>query len=62
MEADRMLISHTHPGGTAWASQPDKAVLRHLREIGSPQRSSVVIPVGKGIQVRFNEYQDRVTK
>ena len=42
-----IFIAHTHPGGTAFASPADLRVLARLRLLGSSQRSSVVIPVGK---------------
>lgn len=60
LEADSMFIYHTHPGGTPWASGPDKKVMEKLRLLGSPQRSSQVIPVGKGRAVRFNENNSRL--
>ncbi|EED8424912.1 RHS repeat protein [Salmonella enterica subsp. enterica serovar Losangeles] len=52
LEKDRMLIYHTHPGGTASASTADYRVLKILRSLGSPQRSSMIVPSGKDV-VRF---------
>ncbi|MFI0712839.1 putative T7SS-secreted protein [Streptomyces inhibens] len=48
IEADRMFINHTHPAGTARPSNPDRALMGLLEDIGSPQRISEVIPVGSG--------------
>jgi hypothetical protein len=53
IEADRMWIYHTHPGGTPYGSSADIEVLSQLKDAGSPQRSSQVIPVGKSNSVRF---------
>ena len=50
--ADQMLIYHTHPGGTPFASQADMDLLDLLKSVGSPQRSSQIVPVGKP-PVRF---------
>jgi hypothetical protein len=52
LEADRMVIYHTHPGGTAFASKADMDMLKLFQQIGSPQRSSQIVPVGKDV-VRF---------
>ncbi|WP_276528321.1 putative T7SS-secreted protein [Streptomyces noursei] len=48
LEADRMFIYHTHPGGTPRPSTADKALMGILEDLGSPQRTSSVIPVGGG--------------
>jgi hypothetical protein len=49
--ADVMFISHTHPGGTRYASEPDLNVLAYLQGLGSPQQSSlVVLPDGEVIR------------
>lgn len=50
--ADQMLIYHTHPGGTPFASQADMDLLGFLKAAGSPQRSSQIVPVGKDV-IRF---------
>jgi hypothetical protein len=52
LEADRMVIYHTHPSGTAFASQADMDMLKLFQQVGSPQRSSQIVPVGKDV-VRF---------
>jgi hypothetical protein len=52
ISADEMLIYHTHPGGTAYASDADQKFLQNLIDVGSPQRSSQIVPVGKPV-VRF---------
>ena len=54
LRSDSMLIYHTHPGGTPWASSADMNVMRYLETLGSPQRSSQIVPVGKDV-VRFNK-------
>jgi RHS repeat-associated protein len=46
LEADRMFIYHTHPRGTASGSRADREVLGRLGLIGSPQRTSYVLPGG----------------
>ena len=51
-EQDRMLISHTHPSGTATSSPQDRDYLDGLRALGSKQRSSTIIPIG-GRPFRF---------
>jgi hypothetical protein len=53
LEVDRMLVYHTHPGGTPWESTSDRAVMDYLKSIGSPQRTSWVIPVGRGVAIPF---------
>lgn len=54
-------ISHTHPGGTSFASgfPGDQYVLQLLQQAGSPQRSSIIVPVGK-TPFRFNVNQTRM--
>ncbi|MFJ6565520.1 RHS repeat domain-containing protein [Streptomyces sp. NPDC091412] len=48
---DVRFISHTHPGGTPYASRGDLKVLKSLRKEGSPQISSqVVLPDGSAIR------------
>ncbi|MDT0140819.1 LysM peptidoglycan-binding domain-containing protein [Acidovorax sp. PRC11] len=54
LQKDMMLIYHTHPGGTPWASPQDMNLMRSLEAIGSPQRSSQIVPVGKDV-VRFSK-------
>jgi hypothetical protein len=45
---DVRLISHTHPGGTAYASSADMRLLDVLQSTGSPQQSSeIVLPSGQ---------------
>jgi hypothetical protein len=58
LEADRMPIYHTHPRGTASASQADLRLMKFLQSIGSPQRSSQIVPVGKEV-FRFNSNRTR---
>ena len=50
---DIMLINHTHPGGTAYPSSADMLWLQRFQQLGSPQRSSEIIPIGKE-NIRFN--------
>lgn len=42
-----ILINHTHPGGTAYPSSEDLDVLDYIKQAGSPQRTSSIIPLGK---------------
>jgi hypothetical protein len=50
VSGDVRWISHTHPVGPAWdsfnASNADQARLRLLQQMGSPQKSSMIIPEG----------------
>jgi hypothetical protein len=52
IDKDTILVNHTHPGGAAFASEGDIKVLNALKKVGSPQRSSEIIPLGKA-PVRF---------
>lgn len=48
---DIRLISHTHPGGTPFASGADMNLLDVLGRVGSPQRSSqIVLPGGRAFR------------
>ena len=42
-----MLISHTHPKGTPHASKGDMKLMSYLKQLGSPQNTSIIYPVGK---------------
>ena len=42
-----MLIDHTHPSGTPWPSEDDKNLMKVLAALGSPQRTSAIVPKGK---------------
>ncbi|WP_141675273.1 RHS repeat domain-containing protein, partial [Gilliamella sp. Nev3-1] len=53
LEKDRILVYHTHPQGTAYASPQDMQIMLLLERLGSPQRSSQIIPSGKAV-IRFN--------
>lgn len=46
-------INHTHPAGTRVPSVFDHDALKSLINAGSPQKSSVILPV-KSSPVRFN--------
>ena len=50
---DIMLINHTHPSGTARPSGMDIKLLGQYQQVGSPQLSSEIIPIGKN-NIRFN--------
>ncbi|MFN0138230.1 MAG: RHS repeat-associated core domain-containing protein [Phycisphaerae bacterium] len=52
--SDVRLICHTHPRGTPFPSPDDLELLQRLREAGSPQRCSTILPLGKS-PVRFTE-------
>lgn len=53
LEADIILIYHTHPGGTNAVSKADQDILAFLQSLGSPQRSSQIVPVCKKV-IRFS--------
>ncbi|TVZ95332.1 putative T7SS-secreted protein [Streptomyces sp. BK340] len=55
LEPDSMFIYHTHPGGTPWPSTGDRNVMAALEAIGSPQRTSEVIPVGSGAAIPYTK-------
>lgn len=42
-----ILINHTHPGGTASPSKKDMKLMEMYAKVGSPQRTSSIIPRGK---------------
>lgn len=42
-----ILINHTHPGGTASPSKNDMKLMEMYAKVGSPQRTSAIIPRGK---------------
>ena len=42
-----ILINHTHPGGTAKPSNKDLQLLALIKQAGSPQKTSAIIPIGK---------------
>jgi hypothetical protein len=42
-----ILLNHTHPGGTPYASDPDMNWLRISRSNGSRQVKSVILPQGR---------------
>lgn len=48
-----ILISHTHPRGSAFPSRKDMQLMSILASVGSPQRVSTIAPRGKKI-VRFS--------
>ncbi len=43
---DKIWIAHTHPSGTAFASNADLNVMTLLHLSGSPQKKSMIVPVG----------------
>lgn len=47
-----ILINHTHPNGTAYPSKKDMILMSIIKQAGSPQVTSAIIPIGKEI-VRF---------
>ncbi|OUS03260.1 hypothetical protein A9Q81_07695 [Gammaproteobacteria bacterium 42_54_T18] len=61
IKPDSIWISHTHPGGTAIASGADQKVLKALQAVGSRQKSSQVIPLGKP-PIRFNLANKSITQ
>ena len=51
---DTILINHTHPGGTPWLSSADMRLLGFLKDIGSPQNISQIIPIGKEYTIFYD--------
>ncbi|MER7967158.1 DUF6531 domain-containing protein [Streptomyces ardesiacus] len=48
VQADTILVYHTHPKGYAYPSPADRRLLDAFEKAGSPMRSSQIIPVGNG--------------
>ena len=48
-----ILIKHTHPRGTPHPSDLDIAWLKFCQNEGSPQKQSVILPIGKK-RITFN--------
>lgn len=44
-----ILISHTHPGGSAVPSRKDMQLMALLAHVGSPQRISAIVQKGKKV-------------
>ncbi|MCR5478245.1 MAG: hypothetical protein K6F27_00105 [Ruminococcus sp.] len=42
-----ILVNHTHPGGTPYPSNKDLKLMEFLTQMGSPQKTSGIVPVGK---------------
>ncbi|MCT4638331.1 MAG: hypothetical protein N4A72_11555, partial [Bacteroidales bacterium] len=55
LNKDVIIINHTHPSGTLFASPDDRELLKLMESLGSPQRSSIVIP-SNGKAHRFNKH------
>ena len=53
LRKDVMLINHSHPKGTEYASTGDMKVMSILKKLGSPQNTSEIYPVGKK-KVKFD--------
>ena len=47
VKSNTILINHTHPGGTAYPSKNDLKLMALIKQVGSPQRVSSIIPLGK---------------
>lgn len=47
LSSKTILISHTHPGGTAYPSTQDMRLMDLLKQFGSPQKTSTIFPNGK---------------
>jgi hypothetical protein len=61
LDGKSILINHTHPKGTTFASEGDLKLLNSIENSGSPQRSSEIIPIGEKETVRFNKAGDKTT-
>ncbi|MEX3101895.1 MULTISPECIES: hypothetical protein [unclassified Streptomyces] len=54
--SDRILIYHTHPRGTRSPSDSDQRILALFEQVGSPMRSSRIVPVGhNGLVTTFTK-------
>ncbi len=42
-----ILINHTHPNGTAYPSSKDLKLMEYISNVGSPQKTSGIVPLGK---------------
>ncbi|MFD7907383.1 DUF6531 domain-containing protein [Kitasatospora sp. NPDC059747] len=51
VRADNILVYHTHPEGAKSPSDGDRNTLQSFIDVGSPMRSSKIIPVGGGGKV-----------
>lgn len=51
--SDEILIKHTHPRGTPHPSYDDIQWLTLCQDFGSPQKQSVILPIGNG-RITFN--------
>ena len=49
-----ILIKHSHPSGTAMPSIHDVNWLKDAQDFGSPQKQSVILPIGKK-RITFNK-------
>ena len=58
LRKDVMLINHSHPKGTEYASTGDMKVMSILKKLGSPQNTSEIYPVGKK-KVKFDRKHRR---
>lgn len=47
VNSNTILINHTHPGGTAYPSKKDLKLMVLIKQAGSPQKTSSIIPIGK---------------
>lgn len=47
IKSNTVLINHTHPGGTARPSGEDLKLMALIKQAGSPQKTSSIIPIGK---------------
>lgn len=47
-----ILINHTHPGGTAYPSRKDLKLMSLIKQAGSPQKTSSIVPLG-GKSIKF---------
>ena len=59
LRKDIMLISHTHPRGTPYASAKDLRLMSYLKLLGSPQNTSFVYPVGEPA-VKFDQKRRKI--
>ena len=51
--SDAILINHTYPRGSAFPSPVDLDLIKVLQDLGSPQKVSEIIPIGKDYTVFY---------
>ena len=55
LDGKSVIINHTHPGGTPFASKKDRELLEKIQKNGGLQQSSEIIVNGREKTTRFNK-------